>query len=49
MQHTVPSRIGTFSHVAHRKAGLECSECHTMQDGDPRTQRAQCKSCHEQV
>ena len=49
MQHTVPSRIGTFSHVAHRKAGLECSECHTMQNGDPRTQRAQCKSCHEQV
>ena len=49
MQHTVPSLIGPFSHGAHRKAGLECVECHTMQNGDPRTQRTQCRSCHEQV
>jgi nitrate/TMAO reductase-like tetraheme cytochrome c subunit len=49
LKHTVPSLIGPFSHGAHRKAGLECGECHSMQNGDPRTQRAQCKSCHEQI
>jgi len=49
MTHPVASLIGPFSHVAHRKAGLECAKCHAMQNGDPRTQRATCRSCHEQL
>ncbi len=46
---TVGSILGPFSHGAHRKAGLECMECHGMRNGDPRTDRATCRSCHEQV
>jgi len=49
MSRTLPSLIGPFSHKAHRKAGLECGECHTMQNGDPRTVRSTCRSCHEQA
>ena len=45
----VSSVIGTFSHTAHRKGGLDCAECHTMRNGDPRPERSACRSCHEQI
>lgn len=48
-EQVVGSILGPFSHGAHRKVGLECVECHTMRNGDPRTDRGTCRSCHEQI
>jgi predicted CXXCH cytochrome family protein len=42
----LPTFRGAFSHRAHGEQGLECGDCHTMRNGDPRPPRAACMQCH---
>lgn len=38
---------GRFSHREHDDAGLECRECHSLANGDPRPPQSACRECHD--
>lgn len=43
---TVRSFRGEFSHRSHLESGLDCANCHTLANGDPRPDRSACRTCH---